>query len=245
MQTHPISVLIPTYNRAAMLRESIHSILNQTYRKLKIIIYDDGSNDKTPIVVKKFNDNRIVYIRADKNLGVQNARNALLNAAKTKIVCWQDSDDISNIHRIEKQLHYLIESGAILVGTNYIGFTDKIEKKHDIKVVTTKAAQAAARGIPISTNVEKIKYPCGCFASTMFYLNKAVEFDVRHSFGGGDTVWLRKMYRKHNTNRPIMHDILYYVRYHKHRIGRWKKQRQLNPKWLNRMKKLSRNPSSL
>jgi len=65
-----ISIVIPTYNRADMLREALHSALNQTYPNFEIVVSDNASTDHTAEVVGSFNDLRIRYFRQTENIGV-------------------------------------------------------------------------------------------------------------------------------------------------------------------------------
>ena len=51
-----ISILMPTYNRAHMINDAVKSVLKQTYEDFELIIYDDGSTDKTEDIIKKFKD---------------------------------------------------------------------------------------------------------------------------------------------------------------------------------------------
>ena len=96
-----ITVLIPTYNRRYFIIESLRSIFEQTYKKIKVLIYDDGSIDNTEQIVKStFATKQIKYIYSPINKGVSYARNQLLDMCKTDIACWQDSDDVSNINSL-------------------------------------------------------------------------------------------------------------------------------------------------
>jgi len=65
-----IDLIILTYNRANLLKKAIESVLEQTYKKFRLIILDDNSTDNTKEVVESFQDNRIVYIKNEKNLGM-------------------------------------------------------------------------------------------------------------------------------------------------------------------------------
>ena len=79
--TCAVSVIIPTYNNASYIEETIESVLNQSLRPEQIIVVDDGSTDNTREVVNNFNDRRIRYIY-QKNQGVSVARNTGLNLAE-------------------------------------------------------------------------------------------------------------------------------------------------------------------
>ena len=78
--TDLISVILPTYNRAHLIKRSVESILNQTYENIELIIIDDGSTDNTKEVIESLNDKRIVYIY-QKNQGCCAARNKGIEVA--------------------------------------------------------------------------------------------------------------------------------------------------------------------
>jgi glycosyltransferase involved in cell wall biosynthesis len=88
-----VSVVIPTYNRAALIARSIHSVLNQSYSDFEVLVIDDGSTDDTAAVVASFRDPRIHYSRLAKNAGVGAARNIGIGMSKGKFIAFQDSDD--------------------------------------------------------------------------------------------------------------------------------------------------------
>jgi len=121
-----VDILIPTYNREQYIEQCIDSILNQTYKDINIIIYDDGSTDKTRQIIEyyqKFHSN-IQYIRGVENRGVGFARNILLESSKAEYIAWQDSDDISNPYRIEKSLNYIEHTGVDILFTDMIFYVD-------------------------------------------------------------------------------------------------------------------------
>lgn len=87
-----VSIIIPTYNLAAYIVETIDSALAQTYRDFEIIVINDGSTDDTEERITPFRE-RIVYIK-QKNGGVMAARNAGLRAARGRYIALLDGDDI-------------------------------------------------------------------------------------------------------------------------------------------------------
>lgn len=91
-KTQPLSLVIPTYNRANLLVETIESALNQTERFSEIIVVDDGSTDKTRDALENFKGR--VKLIALKNGGVQRARNTGIIAAQNPLVALCDSDDL-------------------------------------------------------------------------------------------------------------------------------------------------------
>ena len=97
-----VSVVIPTYNRANLLKRAIQSVINQTYKNLEIIIVDDGSTDRTKDIVKTFSDSRIQYIRHPENRGTSAARNTGIKNSKGNFIALLDHDDEYLPERIEK-----------------------------------------------------------------------------------------------------------------------------------------------
>lgn len=104
-----ISVLFPTYNtREEYLREAIESVLNQTFRDFEFIIVDDCSPDaNVERVVKSYDDPRIRYYRNEKNLGISETRNRLIDLAAGEYLAVMDHDDVSLPERFEKEAAYL------------------------------------------------------------------------------------------------------------------------------------------
>ena len=86
-----ISVAIPTYNRANLLRHALESVLRQTYHDIDTIVIDDGSTDHTPQVVSQYG-NRVRYFQ-QPNGGLGVARNAGLAKASGECIAFLDSDD--------------------------------------------------------------------------------------------------------------------------------------------------------
>lgn len=106
MNNNPlVSVIIPTYNRAALLRESVESVLKQTYREIEIVVIDDGSTDDTAAVMQSYGS-RIRYSRRP-NAGVNAARNVGIKLAKGQFLAFLDSDDLWEPYKIELQVALL------------------------------------------------------------------------------------------------------------------------------------------
>ena len=87
-----VSVVIPTFNRADTIGDSIKSVLEQTFKDFEVIVVDDGSTDGTESVVAAFGDSRIKYIMQD-NAGACAARNNGIRHANGEYIAFQDSDD--------------------------------------------------------------------------------------------------------------------------------------------------------
>jgi glycosyltransferase involved in cell wall biosynthesis len=86
------SIIVPTYNRAHVVGNAIESVLAQTLSDWEMVIVDDGSNDNTAELVKRFNNPRITYLYQD-NKGPSNARNKGMLAAAGHWIAYLDSDN--------------------------------------------------------------------------------------------------------------------------------------------------------
>ena len=114
-----VSVIMTNYNTPVdYLRESIDSILNQTYSNIEVIIVDDGSTDDSVSVIESYTDERIKLVRNPENIGLTKSLNIALRHCKGEFVARMDSDDICLPERFEKQVKFLKEhKEAIVCGT--------------------------------------------------------------------------------------------------------------------------------
>jgi glycosyltransferase involved in cell wall biosynthesis len=92
-QPPAIAVVMPVYNRAAVIIRAIDSVLKQTFTDFELIIADDGSTDDTVKVAEAIEDPRIVVLRAERNQGSNAARNRGIRAARAPLIAFLDSDD--------------------------------------------------------------------------------------------------------------------------------------------------------
>jgi len=102
-----VSIIMPSYNTAKFIGETINSVLSQTYSNWELIIVDDCSNDNTDEVVASFDDKRIKYIKNEKNSGAAVSRNRALREAKGKWIAFLDSDDLWLPEKLEKQIAFM------------------------------------------------------------------------------------------------------------------------------------------
>jgi glycosyltransferase involved in cell wall biosynthesis len=100
-----VTVVIPTFNRAAMLADAVRSALAQTRPADEIIIVDDGSTDDTRTVVASFGTS--VRCLRQENRGVSAARNAGIEAARGRLIAFLDSDDLWHPFKLEIELEVL------------------------------------------------------------------------------------------------------------------------------------------
>jgi glycosyltransferase involved in cell wall biosynthesis len=105
-----VAVIIPTYNRAAMLERAVRSVLGQTFRDFEVVVVDDGSTDGTAdLTIVKHPDPRLRSIKLPENRGVSHARNAGVKATSAPWLAFLDSDDEWLPEKLEKQVRWTIE----------------------------------------------------------------------------------------------------------------------------------------
>lgn len=115
-----VSIIMPSYNTAKYISESIESVLKQTYANWELIIVDDCSTDETDDVVKSYlSDARIHYLKNEKNSGAAVSRNYALREAKGKWIAFLDSDDLWHPEKLEKQIEFMVNGSYHFSYTNY------------------------------------------------------------------------------------------------------------------------------
>ena len=111
-QKEKVSVILPTFNRAYVLERAIRSVLAQSYENLELIVADDGSTDGTSSLVAAVKDERVRYVRTEKNRGAAGARNYGLQCATGVFVAFQDSDDYWRPEKLRLQVEELEKEQA-------------------------------------------------------------------------------------------------------------------------------------
>jgi len=116
-----VSIVIPTHNRAGLLRLAIDSALAQTYPQVELIVVDDGSTDGTAAVVAQYGE-RVTYLR-QANRDVAAARNTGVRAASGDYLAFLDDDDLILPDKIERQMQVLAarpEVALVHCGYDYV-----------------------------------------------------------------------------------------------------------------------------
>jgi len=152
-----VSVVIPAYNAARYLPETLRSILSQTHRNLEVLVIDDGSTDETAAVVSALRSERVRYIYQDPSGSPAAPRNRGIREARGTYVSLFDADDIMLPHKIENQVRFLKEhSGLGLVFTDFIEFDDET-KVYARAFLDGYPKFAAARKTPAGPNALRIE----------------------------------------------------------------------------------------
>lgn len=115
-----VSIIMPSYNTAPFIDESIQSVQAQSYQDWELIIVDDCSTDNTREIIKRYlKDERIKCLKNGKNCGAAVSRNRALREAKGKWIAFLDSDDMWKPEKLEKQIKFMKENGYHFSYTNY------------------------------------------------------------------------------------------------------------------------------
>ena len=116
-----VSIVMPAYNAAKTLEESIKSVLTQEYQNWELLVVDDGSVDATANIMKRFakTDSRVKRIHLEKNVGISEARNVAIRNAKGRYLAFLDSDDLWKPKKLSKQLEFMTRECHAFTFTSY------------------------------------------------------------------------------------------------------------------------------
>lgn len=130
MESAKVSVIVPAYNNAEFLGDTIQSVLTQTYPNFELIIINDASPDHSTEVVRQFDDARIKYIVHEKNQGLSAARNTGIRSSVGGIIALLDGDDIFHPDKLQAHVEFLDENPD--VGVTY---NSRFELNHSSEMV--------------------------------------------------------------------------------------------------------------
>ncbi|MBD1830384.1 glycosyltransferase family 2 protein [Microcoleus sp. FACHB-61] len=149
MNSQKVSVIIPAFNAADTLAETVASVLNGTHKNLEILIVDDGSTDATDKVAAKLaeQDSRIQYFRNPQTYGVSKARNLMIYRATGEYVAFIDSDDTWEPNKLEVCLKMLADNPEVKAVAHALRYLDKRGNKLSYipTYPTTKAEMQAIK----------------------------------------------------------------------------------------------------
>ncbi|HEY4194331.1 MAG TPA: glycosyltransferase [Mucilaginibacter sp.] len=121
-----VSVIIPLYNAERYIEQCIHSILQQTWQNIEVIIVDDGSTDNSLTIAQKFESEK-VKVLSQTNGGASVARNNGLKLAKGDYLQFMDADDLLSIDKIEAQVTILDQSNGYIAVCGTVYFDDGVD----------------------------------------------------------------------------------------------------------------------
>ena len=134
-----IDIILPNFNSSDYIKETIKSIVNQTFKNWRLIIVDDCSDKKTKAILRKFSKNKKIKIFwLKKNKGAGYCRNYAIKKSKSPYLAFIDSDDLWKKDKLETQLRFMENNNYLFTYTNYETFGKKIKfispaKEYDFK----------------------------------------------------------------------------------------------------------------
>lgn len=181
-----VSVIIPTYNRAELLKNSILSVLSQTFQDFEVLIIDDSSFDKTEEVVKNMSGNQIKYIKNSTNKGVSAARNVGINNSRGDYIAFLDDDDEWLPEKLERQV-ILMDRISSDFGAVYTGaFSTDLARNNVLEIAIPKFRGHVLNEIILSNFI---------FTSSMIVRKRCFAlvglFDENLSYGEDFDMWIR------------------------------------------------------
>jgi len=130
-----VSIVVNCYNGEKYLNQCINSILNQTYKNIELIFWDNQSTDQSKNIIQSYRDKRIKYFYSPNYTTLYQARNLSLKECKGDFVCFLDVDDYFLKNKIAKQLLYFNDQKVGVIYSNYYRYYEDINKK---KLLTNK-----------------------------------------------------------------------------------------------------------
>lgn len=114
-----VSIIMPNYNSSKFIFETVQSVIAQTYKNFELIIVDDCSTDNSEEIIGQFDDDRICFVKNEKNSGAAVSRNRAIELASGRWIAFLDSDDLWKEDKLERHLSFMVESDAPFSFTHY------------------------------------------------------------------------------------------------------------------------------
>ena len=124
-----ISIILPNFNSQKYIKQTIQSILNQSFKLWELIIVDDCSNSETKNILKNYKKNKKIKIfYLNKNKGAAFCRNFAIKKAQSEYLAFIDSDDVWKKNKLKNQINFMKRNNFLFTYTNYETFGKKIKK---------------------------------------------------------------------------------------------------------------------
>lgn len=198
-----VSIILPTYNGARYLRQSIESCLSQTFSDLELIIVDDGSTDDTASIIGSCSDARLRYFKFDRNQGHIAALNYGFAQSRGALLTWTSDDNYYHLQALERMIDALGQDhGADFVYTFYSLIDESGKKLREGRVRPPQ-------------ELDEDNCVGGCFLYRRKVYESVGDFDPEAFLAEDYEYWLRV--RGHFKMRMIPED-LYFYRAHPHSL---------------------------
>lgn len=160
---HPLATIVmPAYNAEKHIKQAIDSIIGQTYKDFILMIVNDGSTDKTEEIILSYHDDRIKYIKNEKNIGLVNTLSNSVELTQTKYYARMDADDIAVPQRIEWQIQFMEDhpdvgvcGGLFEIFGNENSFSERLLGDENIKATLLFGCKILHPSIMIRTGILK------------------------------------------------------------------------------------------
>ena len=207
-----VTVAICTYNRAHYLAESLQSVIDQTYKDIAIIVYDNASTDNTEAVVRSFSDPRVDYIKNEKNISGVGNLNKALSCCKTEFLVIFHDDDIMLPHMIETEVAAMDKyPNTAICGQMYSSLTIDSNSKILTRNIPRKKKYLVYEQYDFINECLKCGHDFLTCPSVMFNMSfikkEQLRFDVNCGPAADWLLWLEiNMYQRKivGITRPIM-----------------------------------------
>ncbi len=129
-----VSIITPSYNSKRFIKDTIDSILAQTYQNWEMIVVDDCSKDDSATYIKELikDEERIKLITLEKNVGAAEARNKALAVANGRYIAFLDSDDLWLPEKLEKQLEFMQKNDYAFTFTSYVPMSENATEEYSV-----------------------------------------------------------------------------------------------------------------
>lgn len=188
-----VTVIVPVYNVEAYLDKCVESIVNQTYTKIEIILVNDGSTDSSGEICDKWSekDSRVKVIHKE-NGGLSSARNAGLDQARGKYICFIDSDDWVELDFVKLLVNYIEKYDADI---SQCGFVEE--------VVGEEALPYRSENYVVTTGKDAIKrlYNRETYLNTVIMCNKLYKNKIFKELRFDEGI--------HHEDEALIHEVLY------------------------------------
>ena len=125
-----VDIILPNYNKKDYLKETIDSVINQSFKKWHLIIIDNNSSDGSQKIIESYSKYKnIQSVLLKRNMGLSFSRNLGLRYAKNEFVAFLDSDDLWDKDKLQKQIEFMKNNGYLFSYTNYTPFYLSNRKK--------------------------------------------------------------------------------------------------------------------
>lgn len=174
-----VSIVMPAYNAARTLAESVESVVNQTYGDWELLIVNDGSTDATAALAAEWQqrDVRIILVDLSKNGGLPNARNEGIRHARGEYIAFLDSDDLWQADKLQVQIAFHDKHPDIGIShTDFESFSERAANHRPFKNLVNLRAKKSGQ-----------LFPALCYNNVVGVLTVMVRKEILHRAGLFDT----------------------------------------------------------